>query len=249
MQRCIKYSTLDCWLKFEFVKRISTKCLSSVHYKHLLCPGRHTTVSSFSSDTRGINGEESTNRSLPKRVQRKLRKLQREGNFQTHQVDVTHDSQTNNISLENRKHIIGLRPEDGGVRRYENILNNASTPHDADDAEFPSDLRSAESLHKHRDQSKRAYRPNMDPDKLSIFLFPGQGSQFVGMGKKLLPFPGVKEMYEEASSILGYDLLKLCLYGPKEELDKTIHCQPAILVTSLAAVERMKDDNPKVDNP
>lgn len=94
-------------------------------------------------------------------------------------------------------------------------------------------------------QALHSVRPLVDPRRTSIILFPGQGAQFVGMGKGLIAVPMVKDMYEEASSILGYDLLKLCMEGPKSELYKTVHCQPAILVTSLAAVEKLKDENPE----
>lgn len=58
------------------------------------------------------------------------------------------------------------------------------------------------------------------------------------MGKDLLDYPNVEDMYHAASSILGYDLLKLCLEGPPQTLAKTVHQQPAIFVSSLAAVER-----------
>lgn len=58
------------------------------------------------------------------------------------------------------------------------------------------------------------------------------------MGKELLKFPNVAEMYDVASQILGYDLLRLCLEGPLEELSKTVYQQPAIVVASLAAIER-----------
>lgn len=89
-------------------------------------------------------------------------------------------------------------------------------------------------------------RPRKDPNNCSVFLFPGQGSQFVGMGRGLLKYPNVKEMFTVAQKILGYDLLSLCLEGPEEELMKTVHCQPAVFVTSLAAVERLNQENPKV---
>ncbi|XP_074554546.1 malonyl-CoA-acyl carrier protein transacylase, mitochondrial [Halichoeres trimaculatus] len=88
-------------------------------------------------------------------------------------------------------------------------------------------------------------RPRKDPSSCSVFLFPGQGSQFVGMGRGLLKYPNVKEMFTVAQKILGYDLLGLCLDGPEEELMKTVHCQPAVFVTSLAAVERLNHVNPK----
>ncbi|XP_031613609.2 malonyl-CoA-acyl carrier protein transacylase, mitochondrial isoform X1 [Oreochromis aureus] len=88
-------------------------------------------------------------------------------------------------------------------------------------------------------------RPKKDPSGCSVLLFPGQGSQFVGMGRGLLKYPNVKEMFTVAQKILGYDLLSLCLEGPEEELQKTVHCQPAVFVTSLAAVERLNQENPK----
>lgn len=89
-------------------------------------------------------------------------------------------------------------------------------------------------------------RPRQNPSDRSVLLFPGQGSQFVGMGRGLLKYPNVKEMFNVAQKILGYDLLSLCLQGPEEELLKTVHCQPAVFVTSLAAVERLNYENPKV---
>lgn len=91
-------------------------------------------------------------------------------------------------------------------------------------------------------------KPKYDPRDTSVILFPGQGSQYVGMGKDLLKFPMAKDLYELASYILGYDLLKLCLNGPKEKLDQTRYSQPAILVTSLAAVERLKEERPDAIN-
>ncbi|XP_029969253.1 malonyl-CoA-acyl carrier protein transacylase, mitochondrial [Salarias fasciatus] len=91
----------------------------------------------------------------------------------------------------------------------------------------------------------RERRLRRDPSGRSVLLFPGQGSQFVGMGKGLLKYPNVKEMFSAAQKILGYDLLALCLQGPEEELQKTVHCQPAVFVTSLAAVEMLHDKNPK----
>ncbi|KAM6961586.1 malonyl-CoA-acyl carrier protein transacylase, mitochondrial [Tautogolabrus adspersus] len=92
---------------------------------------------------------------------------------------------------------------------------------------------------------QQRWRPKKDPSECSVLLFPGQGSQFVGMGRGLLKYPNVKEMFTVAQKILGYDLLSLCLEGPEEELMKTVHCQPAVFVTSLAAVERLNHVNPK----
>ena len=94
-------------------------------------------------------------------------------------------------------------------------------------------------------QARRSLRPAVDPRHTSVLLFPGQGAQRVGMADKLLPYPNVGAMFEEASDLLGYDLLELCLRGPAERLDRTEHAQPALLVTSLAAVERLRDERPR----
>ena len=68
------------------------------------------------------------------------------------------------------------------------------------------------------------------------FLFPGQGSQFVGMGKSLYDnFPLAKQTFEEASESLKLDLKKLCFDGPESDLKLTQNTQPAILTTSIAA--------------
>ena len=90
-------------------------------------------------------------------------------------------------------------------------------------------------------------RPTREPiESTSVLLFPGQGSQFVGMGKNLLSVKGVKDMFDTASSILRTDLLKTCLEGPVAKLNMNIHCQPALYVTSLAAVKKLENDSPEV---
>ncbi|HLA62619.1 MAG TPA: ACP S-malonyltransferase, partial [Nitrospiraceae bacterium] len=73
------------------------------------------------------------------------------------------------------------------------------------------------------------------------FVFPGQGSQSVGMGRALAEaYPGIRSLYEEASSVLGYDIATLCFEGPVEQLNLTEYTQPALLVSSIAALHAFK---------
>ena len=65
------------------------------------------------------------------------------------------------------------------------------------------------------------------------------------MGRDLLQYPLVKDMFELASSVLGYNLLSLCLDGPRDTLNQTLFCQPAVLVTSLACLEKLKATQPE----
>jgi [acyl-carrier-protein] S-malonyltransferase len=77
------------------------------------------------------------------------------------------------------------------------------------------------------------------------FLFPGQGAQTVGMGRRLAEsLPGARRLYDRAADVLGYDLAKLCFEGPADDLDSTIYSQPAIFVTSLAALESLRAEAP-----
>lgn len=78
----------------------------------------------------------------------------------------------------------------------------------------------------------------------NCFMFPGQGAQFVGMCSEVVKdVQAAKALFDEASLILGYDLLQVCTEGPKERLDSTVVSQPAIFVASMAAVERLKQES------
>lgn len=69
------------------------------------------------------------------------------------------------------------------------------------------------------------------------FIFPGQGSQYAGMGKDLADnFPVARRLFEEANDALGFDLAALCFNGPEDELKLTANTQPAILAASVAAL-------------
>jgi len=79
--------------------------------------------------------------------------------------------------------------------------------------------------------------------KKVALVFPGQGSQYVGMGKDLHDrSPAAKKVFEEANEVLGYDLSTLCFQGPEEDLKLTANTQPAILTVAVAAWRMMQAD-------
>jgi [acyl-carrier-protein] S-malonyltransferase len=74
------------------------------------------------------------------------------------------------------------------------------------------------------------------------FVFPGQGSQYVGMGRDIYEtFPVARETFEEASDALDFDIAHVSFYGPSEELNKTFITQPCILTASIAAYRILRE--------
>lgn len=74
------------------------------------------------------------------------------------------------------------------------------------------------------------------------YLFPGQGSQYVGMGRNLYEeSPVARDVFAQADDVLGIPLSQVCFEGPSEDLDDTVNTQPAILVASVAALRVMEE--------
>ncbi|MFZ5754081.1 MAG: ACP S-malonyltransferase [Bacillota bacterium] len=84
--------------------------------------------------------------------------------------------------------------------------------------------------------------------KKTAFVFPGQGSQYVGMGKEFYNhFPLSREVFEQVDERLGVSLSEICFSGPEEELKLTINTQPAILTTSVAILKVVEKEGIKPD--
>ncbi len=81
-------------------------------------------------------------------------------------------------------------------------------------------------------------------------VFPGQGSQFVGMGKALAEaFDEARSVFQEADEILGFDLSRLCFEGPQDKLTDTINAQPALLVVSIATLKAIESQGIQLPDP
>ena len=75
------------------------------------------------------------------------------------------------------------------------------------------------------------------------FVFPGQGAQFIGMGKDFYEHvPAARQLFEEANEVLGYDLKSICFNGPDETLKLTENTQPALLVHSTMALKMLREN-------
>lgn len=78
------------------------------------------------------------------------------------------------------------------------------------------------------------------------YIFPGQGAQYVGMGKDLCEnSPEARRIFEEADTILNLPLTKMCFEGPFEELTRTKNCQPAVVTVSMAGLFVFRKTHPR----
>lgn len=131
-----------------------------------------------------------------------------------------------------------------GEENVARLLKEAATYSDAKDTSwatspYPADAPTSI-------EEEKVIQPKIDPLDTSIVLFPGQGTIKVGTVQKYLRFPQARELFEIANEILDFDLLKLCLNGPQEKLNQTRFNQPATVLTSLAALEQLREERPRV---
>jgi [acyl-carrier-protein] S-malonyltransferase len=141
----------------------------------------------------------------------------------------------------------------GSSKNVKDLLDNAALgndeiPTNPDDFWATNPYPKGAVHNRKRLQGMKVSRPKIDPKETSIILFPGQGAQYVGMAKQFEAIPEARDLFEIASEVLRYDLLKLCNEGPKEKLDQTKFSQPAIAVTSLASLERLDERHPNSIN-
>ncbi|KAL6429234.1 hypothetical protein ACFW04_008149 [Cataglyphis niger] len=131
-----------------------------------------------------------------------------------------------------------------GEENVARLLKEAATYSDAKDTSWatsPYPVDAPTSI-----EEEKVVQPKIDPLDTSIVLFPGQGTIKVGTVQKYLRFPQARELFEIANEILDFDLLKLCLKGPQEKLNQTRFNQPATVLTSLAALEQLREERPRV---
>ncbi|XP_075986370.1 malonyl-CoA-acyl carrier protein transacylase beg [Anticarsia gemmatalis] len=133
----------------------------------------------------------------------------------------------------------GMDKDKSPLRR---LLDDSSSFGEAEGEANDPELRWATQPYAARPRRGPPAAERVEPRDTSVLLFPGQGSQSVGMGRRLLEIPAARELYELASSIVGWDVARVCREGPEDELAR--RCQTAVLVTALGALERVRDERP-----
>ncbi|XP_011696378.1 PREDICTED: probable malonyl-CoA-acyl carrier protein transacylase, mitochondrial [Wasmannia auropunctata] len=130
-----------------------------------------------------------------------------------------------------------------GEESVSRLLKEAATYRDAKDTNWATSPYPADAP---TSVEEEVVKPKLNPLDTCVVLFPGQGTIKVGAVQKYLRFPQAKALFEIANEILDYNLLKLCLKGPQEKLDQTRFNQPATVVSSLAALEQLREERPRV---
>jgi len=96
---------------------------------------------------------------------------------------------------------------------------------------------------KPEEEARRMTKGNDVPEPMKVaYVFPGQGAQWVGMGRDLYQnFNSAKAVFEQADQALGFPLSRLCFEGPEDELVQTVNAQPAIVTVSFACLEASRN--------
>lgn len=155
------------------------------------------------------------------------------------------DSPSNTNESQNKSSISSTSDIEtpSGEENVARLLKEAATYADAKDTNWATSPYPADAPISIEEEK---VRPKVEPLDTCVVLFPGQGTIKVGAVQKYLRFPQVKELFEITNEILDYDILKLCLKGPQEKLNETRFNQPATVLTSLAALEQLREERPRV---
>lgn len=156
------------------------------------------------------------------------------------------DPEIVNAADQSAWHIAQRMQKPAHLKKWEKVIFKGAKPDDYDAAKEAA----------LRPRGKYARALGLDaslPEDLSkplpvCLTFSGQGAQYVGMMQSLKDLPAVQNMLETAKRVLGYDIYDVMQNGPEEKLAQAKYCQPAIYIATLAALEKLKLDEPeKVD--
>ncbi|XP_074112176.1 malonyl-CoA-acyl carrier protein transacylase beg [Cotesia typhae] len=154
------------------------------------------------------------------------------------------NNNNNNLVKENEKEFLKKNDDDDNNINILNLINDAANFNEITNTSWSTTpYNSAGDRIALLCNNNEKKREKINPEDKTVFIFPGQGTLKVGAVEKYLIYPRVKKLFDIGNEILGYNILDICLNGPQSKLNKTEFNQPATILTSLAALEKIWEDN------